>query len=124
MQKESSANQQTIQMSIPYHTPEPMIITPVAAHPPQSPPTLGLRTRGRSPLSARTDDITPWVESPHYVSPVGSTLITAPTHYTEAGDANQEDAEFRRKLQATRMRRLTEHEFLRPGKMPRGTVDV
>jgi hypothetical protein len=118
MQKESSTNQQTIHMMpIAYHSPESTTITPAAPQPLQ---TQGLRTRGRSPLNARTDDIT---ESPHAVSRVGSPFSTAPTQHTEAGDANREDVEFRRKLHATRMRRLTEHEFLRPG-TPRRAVDV
>ncbi|QRV78710.1 hypothetical protein RhiJN_06725 [Ceratobasidium sp. AG-Ba] len=55
------------------------------------------------------------------------TLPPQPAHTvndTSTGDMNERDSEFRRKLRAIRMRRVTEHEVIGAGRNRRRTIDV
>ncbi|KAH7323344.1 hypothetical protein B0J17DRAFT_723343 [Rhizoctonia solani] len=69
--------------------------------------------RDRSPLSVRSQPPSPappGIESPQAVSRVGTPLSMS------AADLVDPEAEHQRKLRATRLRRLTEHEMMRPVK--------
>lgn len=84
-------------------------ITILPAHPPPLPtlaPTERSPVRGR-PLHAHQDSLR--VESPQVISRIGSPASTAPTEFVDP-----EQLEHQRKLRAIRLRRLTEHEILRP----------
>ncbi|KAF8600989.1 hypothetical protein BDV93DRAFT_525040 [Ceratobasidium sp. AG-I] len=69
--------------------------------------------RGRSPLGAPANDRTRF-ESPHSLSRAGTPSSIAPAEVMDL-----EEAEFKNKLRTTRLRRLTDHEFLSPGRGPR-----
>ncbi|QRV78724.1 transmembrane protein [Ceratobasidium sp. AG-Ba] len=112
-QKEPDAAPETHQAPLQFQDPE--ALSPRTVYQPHTHP---VRTRGRSPLSVRTDDGI-WVDSPPGVSRVGT-----PLSHAEVGDMSLEDVEFRRKLKATRMRRLTEHEIMRSVRSPRGNVET
>ncbi|KAF8600988.1 hypothetical protein BDV93DRAFT_608370 [Ceratobasidium sp. AG-I] len=78
-------------------------------------PRIGIpksQGRGRSPLGAPGNEQIRF-ESPHGVSRAGTPNSIAPTETMDL-----EEAEFKSKLQATRLRRLTDHEFLRPSRRP------
>ncbi|CAE6488610.1 unnamed protein product [Rhizoctonia solani] len=75
--------------------------------------------RDRSPLSVRSQPPSPappGIESPQAISRVGTPLSLS------AADLVDPEAEHQRKLRATRLRRLTEHEIMRPVKSVCGGV--